>query len=85
MRFSFLSLSLSLFFPLQYVKRVAEVVIVGTLYKEMPLKPSILDEYAKDRGIVGQILKRQSFISPEDMLVLEDGACLQFGHTGLAS
>jgi hypothetical protein len=51
----------------------------------MPLKPSILDEYAKDRGIVGQILKRQSFISPEDMLVLEDGACLQFGHTGLAS
>lgn len=50
-----------------------EVIVIGTLYKEMPLKPSILDEYAKDRGIVGQILKKQSFISPDDMLILEDG------------
>ena len=28
-----------------------EVVVVGTAYKEMKLKPSIMDEYAKDRWV----------------------------------
>ena len=30
------------------LKEEQECVVVGTLYKEMKLKPSILDEYAKD-------------------------------------
>lgn len=29
----------------------AEVVVAGTIYKEMALKPSILDEYDKDRAL----------------------------------
>ena len=29
----------------------SEVAVVGTLYKDMKLKPSILDEYAKDRAL----------------------------------
>ena len=29
----------------------AEVAVVGTVYKEMALKPSILDEYVKDRAL----------------------------------
>lgn len=28
-----------------------QVAVIGTLYKEMKLKPSVLDEYAKDRGL----------------------------------
>ncbi|PRW57144.1 DNA polymerase delta small subunit [Chlorella sorokiniana] len=48
-----------------------EVAVVGTLYKEMALKPSILDEYVKDRSL-GQQLGRARFSTPEDRLVLED-------------
>lgn len=29
-----------------------ECVLIGTVYKEMRLKPSILDEYTKDMGAV---------------------------------
>lgn len=32
-----------------------EVVVSGTLYKEMSLKPSILDEYDKDRALKHQL------------------------------
>lgn len=28
-----------------------QVAVIGTVYKEMKLKPSVLDEYAKDRGL----------------------------------
>lgn len=49
-----------------------DCVVVGTLFKDMPLKPSILDEYAKDRGISPAALgKRASIVSPEDTLLLE--------------
>ena len=48
-----------------------EVVLIGTLFKEMPLKPSILDEYTKDRGLA-QHLGRTRFTSPDDKVVLED-------------
>lgn len=48
-----------------------EVAIVGTLYKEMKLKPSILDEYVKDRALSEQ-LGRARFTGPEDRLVMED-------------
>ena len=30
-----------------------EVVAIGTLYKDMKLKPSIMDEYAKDKCVGG--------------------------------
>lgn len=31
------------------------MAIVGTLYKDMKLKPSILDEYVKDRALDQQL------------------------------
>ena len=31
-----------------------EVVAIGTLYKDMKLKPSIMDEYAKDKCVGGE-------------------------------
>mmetsp|Transcript_34598 Transcript_34598/g.87513 ORF Transcript_34598/g.87513 Transcript_34598/m.87513 type:complete len:484 (-) Transcript_34598:388-1839(-) len=48
-----------------------EVCVVGTLYKDMKLKPSILDEYTKDRGL-SAALGATSFCSDDDSLVLED-------------
>eukprot|EP00798_Chlamydomonas_sp_ICE-L_P023274 gene23274-30504_t len=48
-----------------------EVIAFGTLYKEMKLKPSIMDEYTKDRG-VAQMLSGTNFCSDTDHLVLED-------------
>jgi hypothetical protein len=44
--------------PLVRVLKVpeeGEVAVVGTLYKEMALKPSILDEYTKDRALAAQL------------------------------
>lgn len=56
------------------LREAEDCVIIGTLFKDMPLKPSILDEYAKDRGIAPATLgKRASFVSAEDALLLEDG------------
>lgn len=46
-----------------------EVFVVGTLYKEMALKPSILDEYTKD---VGQHVGGTKFTQASDVAVLED-------------
>ena len=46
-----------------------EVFIVGTLYKEMSLKPSILDEYTKD---VAPHVGGTKFTDASDMAVLED-------------
>lgn len=48
-----------------------DVTIIGTLYKEMKLKPSILDEYVKDRAL-GAHVGRTRFISSDDRLILED-------------
>ena len=48
-----------------------EVVVVGTLYKEMALKPSILDEYTKERALAEQ-LGRTKFTQSDDSVVLED-------------
>eukprot|EP01103_Thecamoeba_quadrilineata_P013508 TRINITY_DN3772_c0_g1_i1.p1 TRINITY_DN3772_c0_g1~~TRINITY_DN3772_c0_g1_i1.p1 ORF type:complete len:490 (+),score=116.51 TRINITY_DN3772_c0_g1_i1:43-1470(+) len=46
-------------------------IVIGTLYKEMPLKPTVLSEYAKDRALVPQP-PRESFVSDKDTLFLED-------------
>ncbi|KAL7230106.1 hypothetical protein ACSBR2_008607 [Camellia fascicularis] len=48
-----------------------ECIIVGTLYKHMKLKPSILDEYSKEKS-AGPLVKPHNFIHPDDHLVLED-------------
>ncbi|XP_043690480.1 DNA polymerase delta small subunit [Telopea speciosissima] len=48
-----------------------ECIIVGTLYKQMKLKPTILDEYSKERSAV-PLVKPHNFIHPDDYLVLED-------------
>jgi DNA polymerase delta subunit 2 len=48
-----------------------EVAVVGTLYKDMKLKPSILDEYVKDRALQSQLGHAQ-FVQADDRLILED-------------
>ncbi|KAL6145326.1 hypothetical protein ACLB2K_056014 [Fragaria x ananassa] len=48
-----------------------ECTIVGTLYKHMKLKPSILDEYSKTRSVV-PLVKPHNFVHADDYLVLED-------------
>ncbi|XP_022982949.1 DNA polymerase delta small subunit [Cucurbita maxima] len=48
-----------------------ECVIVGTLYKHMKLKPTILDEYSKERSVT-PLVKPHNFMHPDDYLVLED-------------
>jgi DNA polymerase delta subunit 2 len=48
-----------------------EVAVIGTLYKDMKLKPTILDEYAKDPGLK-QALGGTCLASDSDGLVLED-------------
>lgn len=53
------------------VKEDEDVFIVGTIFKEMGLKPSILDEYTKDRG-VGQQLGGTNFTQASDVAILED-------------
>ena len=60
-----------------------EVVAIGTLYKEMALKPSILDEYTKERALADQ-LGRTRFTQPEDKVVMEDeGARVALTGDGL--
>lgn len=46
-------------------------MLVGTLFKHMKLKPSILDEYSKERSAV-PLVKPHNFMHPEDNLILED-------------
>lgn len=48
-----------------------EAAAVGTLYKSMQLKPSILDEYVKDRAL-GPHLAGARFTSTDDYMILED-------------
>ena len=55
------------------LKEGEECVIMGTLYKDMKLKPSILDDYVKDAGLGGTSeVKSTKFVSDDDSLVLED-------------
>ncbi|KAF3321102.1 DNA polymerase delta small subunit isoform X2 [Carex littledalei] len=48
-----------------------ECIIVGTLYKHMKLKPSVLDEYSKERSAI-PLVKPHNFTSTDDHLILED-------------
>ncbi|KAL3694881.1 hypothetical protein R1sor_008532 [Riccia sorocarpa] len=46
-------------------------VLIGTLYKQMKLKPNILDEYSKERSVVG-LVAPSNFVDADDYLILED-------------
>lgn len=48
-----------------------EVIVAGTLYKEMPLRPNILESYAKERSIIPPPL-RSNYVSEKDRLIIED-------------
>ena len=48
-----------------------ECAVLGTLYKDMKLKPSVLDEYQKDKALQPH-LAGAKFVSGDDTLVLED-------------
>eukprot|EP00457_Paulinella_chromatophora_P005481 gb/GEZN01005498.1/.p1 GENE.gb/GEZN01005498.1/~~gb/GEZN01005498.1/.p1 ORF type:complete len:490 (-),score=58.60 gb/GEZN01005498.1/:238-1707(-) len=59
------------------LRKNEEKILIGTLYKEMKLKPCILDEYSKKLEGGGPV--GPDFISSDDSLVLED----QFGRVPL--
>ncbi|KAK9069204.1 hypothetical protein SSX86_013320 [Deinandra increscens subsp. villosa] len=48
-----------------------ECILVGTLYKHMKLKPTILSEYSKERSAAPLVVP-DNFVHPDDTLVLED-------------
>ncbi|KAI5056668.1 hypothetical protein GOP47_0028486 [Adiantum capillus-veneris] len=48
-----------------------DCIVIGTLYKQMQLKPSILDEYAKERS-VAPLVSPHNFVHANDYLILED-------------
>lgn len=48
-----------------------ECAVIGTLYKHMQLKPSILDAYAKERSST-PLVTANKFVSEDDHLILED-------------
>ncbi|PKA48130.1 DNA polymerase delta small subunit [Apostasia shenzhenica] len=53
------------------LEEAKECTIVGTIYKHMKLKPSILDEYSKERSTV-PLVKPHNFVHTDDHLILED-------------
>lgn len=62
-----------------HVSESQEHIVVGTLYKSQKLKPSVLDEYTKDRGTRAALDKTQ-FCDESDTCVLEDeGARMVLG------
>eukprot|EP00752_Nemacystus_decipiens_P013042 g11537.t2 len=55
------------------MKEGDEWVVIGTTYKAMKLRPSILNEFREDRGIsMAVVAPMGSFASEDDSLVLED-------------
>ena len=71
--------------PLRTILKVEEGVecaVVGTVYKDMKLKPSVLDEYTNDRSLK-PLVEGAKFISEGDALILEDeGARMTLGGDG---
>jgi hypothetical protein len=49
-----------------------EYIAVGCIYKEQPLKPSIIDEYSGDRTVAAPPKPRANYSGADDSLVLED-------------
>lgn len=45
--------------------------IIGTIFKEMPLKPNVLREYTQEQAIL-LVPEKKNFVSEKDVLILED-------------
>lgn len=45
--------------------------VIGAIFKEMPLKPSVLREYTKEQAIL-LVPEKENFVSPKDAMILED-------------
>ena len=56
-----------------------ECVVIGTLFKEMSLRGSVLDEFKEHNGISGGVQPVHNFASVDDFLILEDDT----GRVGL--
>jgi DNA polymerase delta subunit 2 len=62
------------------IKQDQKCVIVGTLYKDMKLKPSILKEYARE--VFAEVTEElNNYVSEDDMMILED----EYGRVKLIS
>lgn len=48
-----------------------EFIVVGTLFKDSSLRPSVLESYEKDRNIIPQMLLPK-YVHDDDVLILED-------------
>lgn len=58
---------------LDQVEKGTEVVLVGTVAKLQPLRPSILKELSEDNGLQPQLAARKArYVSDEDDLIMED-------------
>lgn len=53
------------------VRENNDVVVIGTIFKDMKLKPSVLEEYTRERGLPAELMK-ESLCSEDDKVVLED-------------
>lgn len=49
-----------------------ECLAIGTIYKDMKLKPNVLSEYTKDCGVAAAVGPTAKLISSDDVLILED-------------
>ena len=56
-----------------------ECIVIGTVFKEMLLRGSVLDEFKEHNGISGGVQPLQNFASKDDYLILEDDT----GRVGL--
>ncbi|CAG0890512.1 unnamed protein product [Cyprideis torosa] len=52
----------------------AECIVVGTLYKQQPLKPSILQEVSEEANLTPQPIREKFVDEEQDVLILEDEA-----------
>lgn len=50
-----------------------EFAIIGTLYKHMRLKPTVMDEYMEEKGAKTEV-NSSRLVSPDDFLYIEDQA-----------
>jgi DNA polymerase delta subunit 2 len=58
-----------------------DCILIGTLFKEMHLRSSVLDEFKESNGICGGVQAVYNYASKDDFLVLEDDS----GRIGLGS
>lgn len=72
---TFVMLSLSVCVRLSELQLDQDCIIIGTLYKQMELKPSILKEISEQNGLVAPppgVGSHSRYSDPSDELILED-------------